>query len=108
MAQPIPEYIYAEKPTIDQLQSMGWQYIEGSWDDPQITDRLRPILDAQITAFVNRVKASPRSVQIRELGYRWGSCGHKGELISHCTTATDGQYWIRTSNILLVRQALYR
>jgi hypothetical protein len=33
-------------------------------------DRLRLILDTQITALVNRVGASPRSVQVRELGYR--------------------------------------
>jgi predicted metal-dependent hydrolase len=94
MPQPTPEYIYVEKPTIDQLQSMGWQYIEGSWDNPQLTnrenfkqvlisDRLRPILDAQIAALVNRVAASPRSVQVRELGYRWGSCGYKGDLYFH-------------------------
>ena len=43
-------------------------------------DRLRPILDTQIAALVNRVGASPRSVQVRELGYRWGSCGYKGDL----------------------------
>jgi predicted metal-dependent hydrolase len=46
-------------------------------------DRLRPILDTQIAALVNRVGASPRSVQVRELGYRWGSCGHKGDLYFH-------------------------
>jgi type I restriction enzyme R subunit len=34
MPQPTPEYIYVEKPTIDQLISIGWQYIEGSWDHP--------------------------------------------------------------------------
>lgn len=39
MPQPTPEYIYVEKPIIDQLVSMGWQYIEGSWDNPQVTDR---------------------------------------------------------------------
>jgi type I restriction enzyme R subunit len=39
MSQPTPEYIYVEKPTIDQLISMGWQHIEGSWDNPQVTDR---------------------------------------------------------------------
>ena len=50
-------------------------------------DRLRPILDAQIAAFVNRVGASPRSVQIRELGYRWGSCGYKGDLYFHWRVA---------------------
>jgi len=43
-------------------------------------DRLRSILDTQISALVNRVGASPRSVQVRELGYRWGSCGYKGDL----------------------------
>jgi predicted metal-dependent hydrolase len=50
-------------------------------------DRLRPILDTQIAAFVNRVGASPRSVQVRELGYRWGSCGHKGDLYFHWRVA---------------------
>jgi len=39
MSQPTPEYIYVEKPTIDQLISMGWQHIEGSWDNPQVTHR---------------------------------------------------------------------
>jgi predicted metal-dependent hydrolase len=46
-------------------------------------DRLRPILDLQIATLVKRVGASPRSVQVRELGYRWGSCGHKGDLYFH-------------------------
>jgi type I restriction enzyme R subunit len=51
MPQPTPEYIYVEKPTIDQLISMGWQYIEGSWDNPQVSDRenfkqVNPITEA--------------------------------------------------------------
>jgi predicted metal-dependent hydrolase len=50
-------------------------------------DRLRPILDSQTAAFVNCVGASPRSVQVRELGYRWGSCGHKGDLYFHWRVA---------------------
>ena len=50
-------------------------------------DRLRPILDTQIAVLVNRVGASPRSVQVRELGYRWGSCGHKGDLYFHWRVA---------------------
>jgi predicted metal-dependent hydrolase len=50
-------------------------------------DRLRPILDTQIVALVNRVGISPRSVQVRELGYRWGSCGHKGDLYFHWRVA---------------------
>lgn len=53
-------------------------------------NRLRLILDTQIAALVKRVEASPRSVQVRELGYRWGSCGHKGDLYFHapCGDAT--------------------
>ena len=50
-------------------------------------DRLRPILDTQIAALVKRIGASPRSVQVRELGYRWGSCGHKGDLYFHWRVA---------------------
>lgn len=34
-----PEYLYSEKPTFDQLQSMGWQYIEGDWEVPDVTER---------------------------------------------------------------------
>jgi len=30
MPKPTPEYLYSEKPTIDQLQMMDWQYIEQS------------------------------------------------------------------------------
>jgi predicted metal-dependent hydrolase len=51
------------------------------------SDRLRPILDIQIAALVNWVGASPRSLQVRELGYRWGSCGHKGDLYFHWRVA---------------------
>jgi len=50
-------------------------------------DRLRPILDIQITALVKQIGASPRSVQVRELGNRWGSCGHKGDLYFHWRVA---------------------
>lgn len=39
MPKPTPEYLYSEKPTIDQLQMMGWQYIEGDWEVPHITER---------------------------------------------------------------------
>jgi type I restriction enzyme R subunit len=39
MPQQTPEYVHVEQPTIDQLISMGWQHIEGSWDNPQVTDR---------------------------------------------------------------------
>lgn len=50
-------------------------------------DRLQPILSQQIAALTNRVGASPCSVQVRDLGYRWGSCGHKGDLYFHWRVA---------------------
>jgi predicted metal-dependent hydrolase len=50
-------------------------------------DRLSSILDTQIAAVVDRLEASPRSVQVRDLGYRWGSCGHKGDLSFHWRVA---------------------
>lgn len=49
--------------------------------------RLQPILKQQIAALINRVGKSPRSVQVRDLGYRWGSCGHKGDLYFHWRVA---------------------
>jgi predicted metal-dependent hydrolase len=52
-----------------------------------LCDRLASILDTQIPAVVDRLEASPRSVQVRDLGYRWGSCGHKGDLYFHWRVA---------------------
>lgn len=34
-----PEYQYSEKPTIDQLKSMGWKYIEGDTEVAENTER---------------------------------------------------------------------
>lgn len=50
-------------------------------------DRLSWILDTQIAAVVDRLEALPRFVQVRDLGYRWGSCGHKGDLYFHWRVA---------------------
>lgn len=36
---PGPEYKDVERPFIEQLEGMGWAYVEGSVDDPAITDR---------------------------------------------------------------------
>lgn len=44
---------------------------------------VQPLLEQQIAVLVHRVGARPDSVQVRELGYRWGSCGHKGNLYFH-------------------------
>jgi type I restriction enzyme R subunit len=67
MPQPTPEYIYAEKPTIDQLTSMGWQYIEGSWDDPQVTNRenFKQVLIS------DRLKAAVKRINKDDHGNPW-------------------------------------
>jgi type I restriction enzyme R subunit len=67
MPQPTPEYIYAEKPTIDQLISMGWQYIEGSWDNPQVSDRenFKQVLIS------DRLKAAIKRINLDDNGNPW-------------------------------------
>ena len=34
-----PEYIHVEKPFIQQLQQLGWDYLEGDTDVPYLTER---------------------------------------------------------------------
>ncbi|MEG4965709.1 HsdR family type I site-specific deoxyribonuclease [Microcoleus sp. B6-A1] len=67
MPQLTPEYIYAEKPTIDQLISMGWQHIEGSWDNPQITDRenFKQVLIG------DRLKTAIKRINLDDNGNPW-------------------------------------
>lgn len=67
MPQQTPEYIYVEKPTIDQLKSMGWQHIEGSWDDPQITGRenFKQVLIS------DRLKATIKRINLNDNGEEW-------------------------------------
>ncbi|MEG3918503.1 HsdR family type I site-specific deoxyribonuclease [Microcoleus sp. T3_A4] len=67
MPQLTPEYIYVEKPTIDQLISMGWQHIEGSWDNPQVTDRenFKQVLIG------DRLKAAIKRINLDDSGNPW-------------------------------------
>ena len=67
MPQQTPEYIYVEKPTIDQLKSMGWQHIEGSWDDPQITGRenFKQVLIS------DRLKTTIKRINLNDNGEEW-------------------------------------
>ncbi|MBD1903369.1 HsdR family type I site-specific deoxyribonuclease [Trichocoleus sp. DQ-A3] len=67
MPQQTPEYIYVEKPTIDQLKSMDWQYIEGSWDDPQVTERenFKQVL------LTERLKAAIKHINLDDNGNPW-------------------------------------
>ncbi|MBD2438101.1 M48 family metallopeptidase [Nostoc sp. FACHB-110] len=48
---------------------------------------LQTILEQQIATLIKRVSASPRSIQVRELGNHWGSCGHTGDLYFHWRVA---------------------
>ncbi|QIR40296.1 type I restriction endonuclease subunit R [Tolypothrix sp. PCC 7910] len=67
MSQQTPEYIHVEMPTIQQLISMGWQYIEGSWDNPAITERdnFKQVLLTQ------RIKAAIKRINLDENGNPW-------------------------------------
>ncbi|MGH1394696.1 MAG: type I restriction endonuclease subunit R [Trichormus sp.] len=67
MPQQTPEYIHVEKPTIEQLTGMGWQYIEGSWDNPAITERdnFKQVLLTQ------RLKAAIKRINLDENGNPW-------------------------------------
>jgi predicted metal-dependent hydrolase len=48
---------------------------------------LHPHLETTINPLINRVGASPRSLQVRELGYRWGSCSPRNDLYFHWRVA---------------------
>lgn len=50
-------------------------------------DRLQPVLQSLIPELACRVGVQPLSTQVRELGYRWGSCSQKGELYFHWRVA---------------------
>lgn len=52
-----PEYLDVERPLIEQLQVLGWTYVEGSLDDPGVTHRdrfaqvvLEPLLRERLAA----------------------------------------------------------
>lgn len=52
-----PEYLDVERPLIEQLQGLGWTYVEGSLDDPAVTHRerftqvvLEPLLRERLAA----------------------------------------------------------
>ncbi|AFY47533.1 type I site-specific deoxyribonuclease, HsdR family [Nostoc sp. PCC 7524] len=67
MPQQTPEYIHVEKPTIEQLTGMGWQYIEGNWDNPAITERdnFKQVLLTQ------RLKAAIKRINLDDNGNPW-------------------------------------
>jgi type I restriction enzyme, R subunit len=62
-----PEYIHVEKPTIDQLISMGWQYILGDKSYSQVTERD----DFKQVLLTNRLKAAIRRINLDEQDQPW-------------------------------------
>lgn len=43
----------------------------------------QPWLERRVALYAERIGATPRSVDIRDLGYRWASCSHAGALHFH-------------------------
>jgi predicted metal-dependent hydrolase len=46
----------------------------------------RPWLQRRVDLFVHRIGVEPRTVEVRDLGFRWGSCGRDGSLHFHWRT----------------------
>jgi type I restriction enzyme, R subunit len=67
MPQSTPEYIHVEKPTIDQLISMGWQHIEGDKFNSQITERenFKQVL------LIQRLKTVIKRINLDDNGNSW-------------------------------------
>lgn len=50
------------------------------------SERARPWLKKRIRGWAPRVGVDPHGIEIRDLGYRWGSCGKNGTLNFHWAT----------------------
>jgi predicted metal-dependent hydrolase len=50
------------------------------------TERARPWLSERVERFQRRVGVAPTDLTVRDLGYRWGSCGKGGRLYFHWRT----------------------
>ena len=48
---------------------------------------LLPVLERHIAALAGRIEARPAALQVRDLGYRWSSCGKEGTLYFHWRVA---------------------
>ena len=49
--------------------------------------KIRQKLELIVTDFVSRIGKKPKSIQVRELGNRWGSCSPKGDIYFHWRVA---------------------
>jgi predicted metal-dependent hydrolase len=50
------------------------------------TDHARPWLARRVQQWAARVGVEPKGVEVRDLGFRWGSCGKAGTLNFHWVT----------------------
>jgi predicted metal-dependent hydrolase len=64
------------------VQGKGWKHFV-RW----YREHLRPVLERQIAALAGRAGVHPQAVQVRDLGYRWSSCGKGGRLYFHWRAA---------------------
>ncbi|MEH2445205.1 MAG: SprT family zinc-dependent metalloprotease [Nostoc sp.] len=48
---------------------------------------IQQYLESIITSLINRIGKAPTSMQVRELGNRWGSCNPKGDIYFHWRVA---------------------
>lgn len=48
--------------------------------------RGKPWLDRRVALFADRLELAPVPVEVRDLGYRWGSCSTRGRLLFHWRT----------------------
>ena len=46
----------------------------------------QPWIARRVALYADRIGATPRSIDVKELGYRWGSCGPAGRLHFHWQT----------------------
>ncbi|XXZ09749.1 SprT family zinc-dependent metalloprotease [Sorangium sp. So ce315] len=46
----------------------------------------RPWLAARVERYAGRIRVTPGGLTVRDLGYRWGSCGKGGRLYFHWKT----------------------
>jgi predicted metal-dependent hydrolase len=63
-------------------QSQGREYFV-RW----YSSHLETVMQQLVSTLVHRIGAEPRSLYVRDLGYRWGSCGQNGDVSFHWRVA---------------------
>jgi len=67
MPKPSPEYIQVERPFIEQLQQLGWNYLEGDTGVPYLTGRE----DFRQVLLTDRLREALARVKLDENGKPW-------------------------------------